>query len=119
MLNNKESRLDDEWTMGGNDFPLEFELEMEDGRLVALRGSTITWTLSYIGQKDSPILVKSSTNGGITITGVNTCKIHLTGEDTMHLDSCKYEHELTIVQADGRVLRPSYGYIEIRQGSIY
>lgn len=116
---NKENRLDDIWTIGGGDLPLEFEIEMEDGRLVALRGSTITWTLSYVGEKDTPIIIKSSTDGGIEITEVNVCKVKLTGEDTLYLDSSKYEHELTIVQADGKVLRPVYGYIEIRQGSIY
>ena len=113
----KDSKLDDTWFIGGGDNPFEFEV-VDDGQPVALIGSDITFTLSHIGEKTSPIMIKTVGNG-ITITGLNTCVVYISAEDTKYLGSSIYEQELTIVQSDGRTLRPSYGYVHIRQGSIY
>ena len=112
-----ESKLDDTWFIGGGDNPFEFEVN-ENGSPVVLKGATITFTLSYVGQKDYPVIIKTM-NSGITVTGINTCIVKLSAEDTKYLESSIYEQELTIVQEDGRVLRPSYGYVHIRQGSVY
>ena len=110
-------RLEDDDFIGGGDRVYQYEVN-ESGVPVVLNGSTITFTLSYIGQKQTPIIVKN-TNNGVRITGLNTFTVTLSSEDTKYLESSKYEQEVTIVQMGNRTLRPNYGYIDIRQGSIY
>ena len=119
MWNEKENKLEDVWSMGGNNFPLDFELTLEDGTPVVLTGGEVVWTLSVIGQKDIPEIIKSSKSGGVAITGINTCTVNLTAEDTRYIGNTKYEHELHIIQSNGNELNPVYGYIDFRQGSIY
>lgn len=106
--------------MGGATEILQFEVRDSSGELFDLVGSRVIWTMCTIGDKENPLVKKDSENiGGITIQEKGLCVVEIEKEDTEMLHDIKVEHELIVEQLNGKVLRPCYGYIYIKQGSIY
>lgn len=117
---NIDSRLDDVWFIGGGTEYFVFSVLDKNNEPLYIRNSEIKWTLCDIGNKENPIIVKDNVSiGGITFIDDSTCKVELGKEDTIYLYDNKYEHELVIIQTNGKILRPSYGYVTIRKGSEY
>lgn len=103
-----------------SDQTLSFQVYDREGELLRLEGCTIKWTLTSIGQKDIPLITKDNQQlGGIQVVGRGEFIVILDSEDTMDLISNKYEQEPIIIQASGKKIRPDYGYINIRRGSMY
>lgn len=103
-----------------SDQTFRFQVYDRNGELLRLDNSTIKWTLTNIGQKDIPLIIKDSGSiGGISITGIGEFTVTLNDEDTRDLISNKYEQEPIIIQQNGKKIRPDYGYINIRRGSMY
>lgn len=99
---------------------LNFTVYDRNGDLLRLNGCIIKWTLTNIGQKDMPLIVKDNKEiGGIEIIGEGEFRVILDGEDTKDLLSNKYEQEPIIIQLNGKKVRPNFGYINIRRGSMY
>lgn len=92
---------------------LEFTVYDRNDELLDLRGSTVTWYLSEIGNNDNPVVIKTGTTDITTpSTGIINIKINPT--DTVDLTNGKYEHELSVTQQNGRVLKPCYGFVRIK-----
>lgn len=117
-MSNKLKLEDVEFIGGGSQF---FEYEVFDQKRLPLdlQTSEIKWTLCNMGQKESPILIKGNKSGGGITIQKNVFTVELTPDDTLHLYDLKYEQEPIIIQPNGKVLRPNYGYFEIRKGSEY
>lgn len=115
------NRLEQDVTfISGSDQTLIFEVLDRFGDPLDLTGSQIKWTLTYISQPLNPILIKDTgTKGGVKINSNGEFSVYLTPSDTQILETGKYEHEPIIIQANGKVLRPSYGILNIRKGSSY
>lgn len=115
------NRLEQEVTfIGGSTQTLVFEILDRFGDPLDLTGSEIKWTLSYVGQSSSPILIKDNKlKGGVQISSQGEFSISLSPSDTEILETGKYEHEPIIIQPNGKVLRPSYGILSIRKGCSY
>lgn len=104
--------------IGGSTQYISFEVLDKNNEPLELTGSEIKWTLSYIGQNKNPILIKDNkSKGGITIVSKGVFKVELTPNDTKILETNKYEQEPTIIQPNGKVLKPAYGILNIRKGS--
>lgn len=120
MALNDNLQLEQLSIMGGATEILQFEIKDINGEPFDLSTTKIIWTMSVIGDKESPVVVKNSNDiGGITIQDDGLCIVEINKEDTEMLKDMKMEHELIIEQLNGKVLRPCYGYIYIKQGSIY
>lgn len=120
MMSNDNLQLEQLSIMGGATEVLKFEINDINGQPFDLSTTTIIWTMSIIGDKENPVVIKDSSSiGGITIQDNGLCIIEINKEDTEMLKDMKMEHELIIEQLNGKVLRPCYGYIYIKQGSIY
>lgn len=106
--------------MGGATEILQFEVQDINGDPFDLSATNVTWTMSIIGDKENPVVIKDSGDvGGIIIQNKGLCVVEINKEDTEMFKDMKMEHELIIEQLNGKVLRPCYGYIYIKQGSIY
>ena len=117
---NIDNRLQDIWFISSGNESFIFSILDRNNEPLYIRDCEIKWTLCDIGCKDSPIIIKdNSSNGGVTFIDDSTCKVEIDDSDTIYLYDNKYEHELIIIQANGKVLRPSYGYITVRKGSEY
>lgn len=119
-MSNDNLQLEQISIMGGATEVLQFEIKDINGLPFDLSTTKTIWTMSIIGDKENPVVVKDSGSiGGITIQENGLCIIEINKEDTEMLKDMKMEHELIIEQLNGKVLRPCYGYIYIKQGSIY
>lgn len=120
MLANDTLQLKQISIMGGATEVLQFKVEDINDQPFDLSTTKVVWTMCVIGDKDNPIVIKDSDSiGGITIQENGMCLVEINKEDTEMLKDMKIEHELIIEQLNGKVLRPCYGYIYIKQGSIY
>lgn len=115
-----ENKIEQEISfIGGSTQYISFEILDRNDSPVDLTGSEIRWTLSYIGQNGNPILIKDNkTKGGVAIVDKGIFTVELTPEDTKMLGSNKYEQEPTIIQPNGKVLKPAYGILNIKKGSM-
>lgn len=104
--------------IGGSTERLQFELIQDDGKPFDISASKIIWTASIIGSKETPIIIKDSVSGDISINDRNICTVLINSKDTVDLKDLKIEHEL-IIEKGGETIRPCYGYIYIKQGSKY
>lgn len=114
-----ENKMEQEISfIGGSTQYISVEILDKNDELLELTGSEIRWTLSYVGQNKNPILIKDNkSKGGVTIASKGIFTVELTPSDTKILESNKYEHEPTIIQPNGKVLKPAYGILNIKKGS--
>lgn len=111
---------EDIYFTAGSTQEILFNIADKSGMPLVVLGSSIKWTLSAVGQLDAPIIKKDSSSGGIEILPDGTgFVVQLSAEETSRLENGRYEHEPIIIQANGRVVRPAYGFIDIREGSKY
>ena len=115
-----ENKLEQEVSfIGGSTQYISFEILDRNDSPIDLTGAEIRWALSYIGQNANPILIKDNkSRGGITTTQKGVFTVELTPNDTKMLGSNKYEQEPTIIQANGKVLKPAYGILNIKKGAM-
>lgn len=106
-------RLEEIEFIAGSTQLLEFTVYDRSGELLDLNGTTITWYLSEIGNNDNPLVILTSPTN-ITIPSDGTINIKINPIDTVNLTNGKYEHELSITQQNGRVMKPCYGFIRIK-----
>lgn len=115
-----ENKLEDVWFIGGGDESFIFTIVDRYGDKLDLSTSEIKWTLTEIGQKEAPLVIKDNKSiGGVIVTELGVCRIDIQPSDTNSLYSSIYEHELIVIQPNGKVLRPSFGRITIKEGSRY
>lgn len=117
---NNDNRLEDVWFISGGNEIFIFSTIDRNNEPLYIKNCEIKWTLCDIGCKDSPIIIKDNKLiGGIVFIDDSTCRVEIDDSDTVYLYDNKYEHELIIIQPNGKVLRPSYGYVTVRRGSSY
>lgn len=105
-------RLEEIEFIAGSTQILEFTIYDRNDDFLDFTGATITWYLSEIGNTDSPLVIKTNENIDTPSDGV--VRIKIDPSDTIDLSVGKYEHELTIAQLGGRVAKPCYGFIKIK-----
>ena len=106
-------KLPDKEFIAGSTETLEFTIYDKNDELLDLRNSLVSWYLSNIGDNDNPLVVKTGTTD-IAIPSIGKISITLNPNDTVDLTTGKYEHELSITQPNGKVLKPCYGYLKIK-----
>lgn len=115
----KNEKLEEVHFIGGGTQSLNFTIFDRFGEALDLTDCEIKWTLCNIGEKENPLLIKDNkTLGGIIVEG-NKFSVSLEASETKYFYDGIYEQEPIIVQPNGKVLRPCYGHIYIKQGSIY
>lgn len=116
------NKLEEDVTfIGGGTQTFIFSVQDKNGEPLDISNAEVKWTLSNIGQKDSPILIKDNKKkGGVTLSKeIGEFSVEITAEDTIYLESSKYEQEPIIIQPNGKVIRPAYGILNIKKGAIY
>lgn len=112
---------EDIYFTSGSTQEIIFNIVDRNGQPASIVGSTIKWTLSLSGQSDNPIIKKDNLAlGGVEILeGGHGFKVLLSAQETSLLENGRYEHEPIIIQPSGKIIRPAYGFIDIREGSKY
>lgn len=121
-IEDKHKLEEDVTFIGGGTQTFIFSVQDKNGEPLDIRDAEVKWTLSNIGQKDTPILIKDNKkNGGVVVSTkvMGEFTVDITAEDTIYLESSKYEQEPIIIQPSGKVLRPAYGIVNIKKGVIY
>jgi len=105
---NLYSDLDEISFIAGSRNILEFEIFDKDNKPVDLSIMVnISWRLSYLGDKDNPVLIKT----GNVLTG-NHFNIYLESEDTIDLRG-KFIHQPILEDVSGHTYKPAEGLINI------
>lgn len=112
MFESKLKLPDDIEFIAGSTQTLEFTIYDRNDDLLDLRGASITWYLSEIGNNENPLIEKTGVDVSVPSDGIISVKINPI--DTVSLTNGKYEHEISVTQQNGRVLKPCYGYIKIK-----
>lgn len=115
----KNEKLEELHFIGGGSQSLNFTVLDRFGDPLDLLGCQVKWTLCNIGEKENPLLIKDNGSVGGIIVESNRFTVTLSPNETKYFYDGIYEQEPIIVQPNGKVLRPCYGHIYIKQGSIY
>ncbi len=105
---NLYSELDEVSFIAGSRQVLEFNIIEQDGSPAALSTMrSITWKLSYLGDKDNCVLMK---NG--VVSDIGCFSVTLETEDTINLRG-KFVHQPILEDSSGHIYRPAEGLIHI------
>lgn len=87
---------------------LEFEICDKDNKPIDLGVmQSITWHLAYLGDKDTPVLIKDG-----EVFDFNHFRVSLNSDDTINLNG-KFIHQPILTDILGNIYRPAEGLINI------
>jgi hypothetical protein len=103
------NNLEEVTFIGGNEFIFSFGVYDSNGSPIDLSATTPSWAMSYLGQQDSPVLVKAGVLSG---SSPNEFSVTISGIDTIELSGVFIQQPI-ILDFDGGTYRPAQGRIII------
>lgn len=100
----------------GDSLVLDVTVTDQSGAAKDLTGASIEWGLFPRGS-DTAVLTKTTTGGGVAVTGAGVFEVTVDPGDTTGLEGLHY-HEAEVTDGAGAVSTVTVGYIEIEKSRV-